>query len=536
MRIFRAPPRLYTRAVSTADDLSPLRLLRRNVLGIYGVYGAAIISGLFVTPIVLASLGTEAYGIWSFIGSAAILLNLLDFGLAPSIIRFGAEYRGRRAREETDALASVGLAVYGAIGLVTAAIGVGLAWLVPVMVSAPTELVWPARFATLLVVAGLAARFPLGLVSNLMLAQQRFDIVNLGNLLSIVLYSALIAAVLSQTGGLVILAVFALIATVVRLAFPLLWLRRELPDLRLSRSFITGERLRRLTSFSIDNFFLHVAGKVVFSMDVIVVGVLLGAGATGLYGIPARLFALAAGISMAGTSLLLPALSELHGADDEARQGRLFLTSLRAATACVLVVGLPFVFIPDLILRAWVGWRFSEPAWVLGLLGTALLLHQPVQVTTQYLIARAQQRTLSRVLLVVVAVNLILSVVLAKLVGLWGVAASTVITEAAAAVIVIPRLVVRASGIRARALATASLLPAVPAMCIAVPVFVGLARVLDFTTLPRLAVLGVSWVVLSCAAVWRFGFAPSERSALRREISPERRRPNAASYGEEQPG
>jgi O-antigen/teichoic acid export membrane protein len=521
--------------VSTTADLSPLRLLRRNVLGIYGVYGAAVISGLFVTPIVLASLGTEAYGIWSFIGSAAIFLNLLDFGLAPSIIRFGAEYRGRQAREETDALASVGLAVYGAIGVVTAAAGIGLAWLVPVAVSAPAELVWPARAAALLVVAGIAARFPLGLVSNLLLAQQRFDIVNLGNLLSIVLYSALVAAILSQTGGLVVLAVFALTATVLRLAFPLPWLRRELPDLRLSRSLITGERLRRLTSFSIDNFFLHVAGKVVFSTDVIVVGVLLGARAAGLYGIPARLFALAAGISMAGTNVLLPALSELHGAEDEARQRRLFLASLRAATACVLVVALPFVFIPDLILRAWVSWRFSEPAWVLGLLGIALLLHQPVQVATQYLIARAQQRTLSRVLLAVVAVNLILSVVLAKLVGLWGVAASTVVTEAAAAVIVIPRLVARASGIPARALATASLLPLVPALCVAVPVFLGLARLLAFTTLLRLAVLGILWVVLSCAAIWRFGFAPSERSALGREILPVRRRSNATSHGGELP-
>ena len=46
-----------------------MRLFRRNVLGVYAVYAAAIVSGLVVTPIVLHSLGTETFGIWSFIAA-----------------------------------------------------------------------------------------------------------------------------------------------------------------------------------------------------------------------------------------------------------------------------------------------------------------------------------------------------------------------------------------------------------------------------------------------------------------------------------
>ena len=57
-------------------------------------------------------LGTEAFGIWSFIGSITLHLMVLDFGVGPSIIRFAAEARGRRLAEDTNALASVGLALY----------------------------------------------------------------------------------------------------------------------------------------------------------------------------------------------------------------------------------------------------------------------------------------------------------------------------------------------------------------------------------------------------------------------------------------
>ena len=73
-----------------------MRLFRRNVLGTYAVYAAAIVSGLLVTPITLHALGDEAFGIWAFIGSITIYLSVLDLGVGPSIIRFAAEARGRQ--------------------------------------------------------------------------------------------------------------------------------------------------------------------------------------------------------------------------------------------------------------------------------------------------------------------------------------------------------------------------------------------------------------------------------------------------------
>ena len=108
-----------------------MRFFRRNALGIYATYGAAIVSGLVVTPIVLHELGTEGFGVWSFIGSITVYLMVLDFGVGPSIIRFAAEARGRRSPEDTNALASVGLALYGVIGAVTLPVGLVVAWLVP---------------------------------------------------------------------------------------------------------------------------------------------------------------------------------------------------------------------------------------------------------------------------------------------------------------------------------------------------------------------------------------------------------------------
>ena len=65
-----------------------------------------------------------------------------------------------------------------------------LAWLVPELITTPDDLVWPARIATLLLVLSIAARFPLGLFNNLLVAQQRFDLLNLANFVGTVLYAA----------------------------------------------------------------------------------------------------------------------------------------------------------------------------------------------------------------------------------------------------------------------------------------------------------------------------------------------------------
>ena len=491
-----------------------MRLLRRNLLGVYGVYAVSIVSGLVVTPVVIHAIGDTEFGLWSFIGSLVIYLALLDLGVGPSIVRFGAEYRGRRSPEETSALASTGLVIYAVVGVVTIPVGFALAYFVPVLIELPEELEWPARLATGLLVLAAAARFPLGLFTNLLIAQQRWDVTNLGNGLSILLYAVAVVALLPWTGGVVLLAALALGAALVRLCVPLLWVRKELPGLRFSRSLVSRERLRGLLVFSWHNFLLHVSSKVVFSADVIVVGVLLGPVAAAFYALPAKLFALAFGLGSAATNLVYPAFAELEGADERDRQRRLLLTGLRAGAGLTLVLALPLLLIPDQLLQAWVGPGYDDSVPVLALLACVLVVHQPLYFVTQFLVARGRQQRLALVLTGTVAVNVVLSVALAELVGIWGVALSTLVTDVAALAYVLPALVAPAAGVRARELVLAWARPLLPALAAAAVVLVGAARLAEPETLLGLAPLGALWALAAGLALWRFGLPPEERAAI----------------------
>jgi O-antigen/teichoic acid export membrane protein len=495
-----------------------MRLLRRNTLGAYAVYAAAIVSGLVVTPVVIHSIGTPAFGVWSFIGSVTIYISVLDFGVGPSVVRFAAEAHGRRAPDDLNEIASTGLAMYAVIGAVTLPVGLVLAWIVPLAVGAPHNLVWDARIATLLVVVALALRFPLGLFNNLLVSRQRWDLQNLANFVSMVLYASLVGLLVPRWGGLVLLGALTFGATLLRLALPLAWLRRELPELRIARRFVTRARLRALTAFSSSNFLVHIAQKVVFSTDVIVVGIVLGSASSGVYSVPAKLFALVFGLGTAATSLMFPAFAELGGAGDAGGQRRLLLIGLRAGTALMLMVALPLLLIPDLLIHAWIGGGFHDSYAVMAILAGVLLVHQPIYVLTQFLIAVGRQRSIAIVSITTTLANIALSFLLAWTWGIWGVAVSTLATDLVALAWIVPRIAAPAASIPARTLARAVMRPFVPAAVAAAVVLVGVARFWEPRTLLTLAPLGALWAIVAAATVWRFGLAAHERAQFSREF------------------
>lgn len=494
-----------------------MRLLRRNVILIYGVYAATLASGLVVTPIIVGALGTEQFGIWALIGSILGFIGLLDLGIGPSVIRFAAEQRGRGARDETSELTSTAFAIYLVLTLVTMALAVVLAWLLPLAVEISDQYVRAAQLAVVISIGTFVLRFPVGLFSYLLAGQQRYDVLNIGNLLGAVLYFGLAVAILYVAdGGLVALALISAAVTAFRLLLPLFWLRRELPELRLSRSLVTWRQARELLHFSSRNMLIQVASKVVFSTDVIVVGIVLGSVAAGVYGIPAKLFALAFGVGIASTTLLFPLLSELEGADDRGRQERYLLAGVRLGLAIVVAVGLPLVFLPDRFLEAWLPSDFdvSTSAPILAILMVSLLFAQPGHLLAQFLVARGRHGRLAVARLATVAVNLLLSIGLALWVGLWGVALATLVTEALSVTVVLPYLLRRESSASLPAMAAAWLRPVGLGALAAIPTLLALGRLLDVDTLVEFVAVGLCWLALYGALVWRFAMREPERRTI----------------------
>jgi O-antigen/teichoic acid export membrane protein len=182
------------------------------------------------------------------------------------------------------------------------------------------------------------------------------------------------------------------------------------------------------------------------------------------------------------------------------------------------MLAMPFLFIPDKIIHAWIGGGYSASTPVMILLGVVILIHAPIALFIQYLIARAHQKAIALTLLAATSLNVVLSVVLALTVGIWGVALSTVVTDLGALAIIVPRLVAPIAGVKPMELVRALGRPLLTGAVVAVPVLGLLGRAVPAHHLWELAPPGALWVVACGAALWRFGIGPSDRAAVRREF------------------
>ena len=460
-----------------------MRSTARNLASNYLAYAAAVLSGLVLTPVIIGAIGQEAYGAWAFIISLTTLLRLLDLGITPTVVRFTAFHRGRdsEAAGDVSALASASFTVYLLVGALSVAAGLVLAWLLPSMLTLSPDLVRPAQAAAVIAVVTLGTQAPLGLFGTLLKGAQRFDVPNTGALISILAYAALVLVVLTRHATLPVLATIAFVATLIRLLYPLLFIRRELPGLRLSRSLVSRAEVKSLLGFSWFAFIGHIGGKVLYSADLILIGMFLGARSVALYAVASRLFALASGVASTGTELLLPLQSELEGRAEHDRQQSFLISGIRASMCVGLLLALPLVVLPSWVITAWLGSGFEASVVPLALLGLAVAFAQPNAVLSQFLFARGRPVQLAIAQASLATVNLTLTACLLLTVGeIWVAALATLVVEALGAVFVLPLSLPRGPESRSAASRPGWLGPVTAGVLAAVPTLV-LARWLTDT-------------------------------------------------------
>ena len=76
----------------------------------------SICVGLVYAPFMMRTLGQSEYGLYAQIGSVAAYLNILDMGLANTLVRYTARNRAVGSKRQEAELNGLFLAMYSVIG------------------------------------------------------------------------------------------------------------------------------------------------------------------------------------------------------------------------------------------------------------------------------------------------------------------------------------------------------------------------------------------------------------------------------------
>jgi O-antigen/teichoic acid export membrane protein len=342
-------------------------------------------SRIFLTPLILAKIGLEGYGIWALLFSVAGPINTVGASFGLAYAKFTAEYEGRRDYTGLNQLLGSAILLIGGFALVAMTV----VWLAraPILgvLGVPEATRGDAGQALMLVGVTIVLQLSVGCVTQVAAGFQRTDLRYKAIILSSVIYFTGAIVLLQRGWGLVGLGVSYLAGEAVGIGFCWLACRQLCPPLRLSPLRATREGMRRVLSlggrFQL-LFFLTQTSSVGFNM---LVSALLGPASLGTYNLALQLIRLGETGASAVLAPMMPAFASLYYRGKRQRADVLYLHGSRLLFAVTLVsLGFLTVF-ADEVLIAWTNQEHPLAAWTLRVTAVSFLVKQLTGMGTQSL-------------------------------------------------------------------------------------------------------------------------------------------------------
>lgn len=493
-----------------ADGRGEARLLASGALVQQIAQASGLLALLVIVTVLARGLTVAELGAYGLTASLAGYLLVLRNSVASSAVRAmaGAVGRGEMAR-----VYSAAVVLYAVVGLAT-----GVLIAVVAFVFSVTILSGALATDALVGGVGLGALTAVGIAASVNLdalrAERRFvraaslEIVAVATylvlMLALILGDVDLAAVIAASGALPLLS--GVLAAVV--------LRRGGAPLRFDRTGVTRERAMLIVPTAGWLLVLELSNLVMYSFDRVLLGAFGSARTVGLYEGPVRAHNLLYALNGALAVPTVPTASRYVATGDERRLRELALRGSRYTLALIVPLVVTLMALAEPLIGVWLGDRYTGGATALTILVSYWLLFGALVVTPGFLVGAGRAREAARIVMVVAAANVALSLILTPWLGLEGPAIGTAVPFVLAYPLLL-RLGLGASGASLRDLARQALVPAYALGAVLAAALVVVRVALDPTSLAAV----VATLALGPLAYWlcfyRLVLAASERSLVR---------------------
>jgi O-antigen/teichoic acid export membrane protein len=398
--------------------------------------GLAIFVTVISVPLTIGYLGSERYGAWVTIVSVLTFLSITDFGLAASLTNALGKAQAEGAHDLGQRLVSSALFMLSLIALAVLIAGNALApriaaLLFPNLESpvARAEIV-PAVMIALSI---FALNLPLLVSSRVLAAHQESALTNLWNFAGSLGNLPALLVVIWFRGGLPWLVFgcfgFGLAANIAcagwLFGFHKPWLR---PNLGVVDSALVRSLFCDGWKFSV----IGVGWMINWQTDNMVIAHFLGAAQVTPYAVTFSLFAIASGLQTLAYPNLWPAYTEAYAQGDYEWVRKTLRSNFKFSFfTAIAIVGFLTIFGSGII-RLWAGSAAVPPFSVIIWMALWRLMLSTLLVGSCLLNATGHLKGMTIYGTVTAVLNLTLSILLAKIYGITGVIAGTVIAFALA--------------------------------------------------------------------------------------------------------
>jgi|SRR5215813_1745590 len=404
---------------------------------------AGTLSSLFLLPFIVHHLGARVYGFWSLAMTFVGYYGLLDFGLSSAVAQYIGTAIGRKDSAECTAVFNTALRVQSVIGGIALLVTAVLAAATPWFCHDPAD---GAVFWRVISVLGVTTSlgFPARVYGAALEAEYRFDIQSWLAIFGLALRTGLSVLVILKGGGLLALS-WVTLASNLTVAVLQIWFSwREIPWARIQRSTLGKSRLRSMFGYSAFTSVAMVADTLRFQIDPVLISAFIGLAAVTHYRVASVFTKYYVELIVAVVGIFSPMLSRLHGAGDRIGLERVFFFATKVSLFGSVFIGMALVSWGKPFIARWMGYEYKDAYWPLVTLAMAAFLDVAQNPSIGLLYATFRHRFYTYMNVTEGLVNLLFSLILAKPLGILGVAMGTLIGAISVRLIIQPWWVCKA--------------------------------------------------------------------------------------------
>lgn len=447
------------------------------------------------------------------VGSFSGYLGLFDFGIGFAVVRFVARYQKMGDVRSRNEIIATAFYVAMILALLVMAVTVFIMLNAASYFDIPSDLIASTQGVILLIGLSIAIGFPLSIFSEALAGGlYRFDLFNIISFLMAIFRTVLTVILLESGSGLTGLGVAALSASIIGYLWRLRMLRKLLPDLSIRPRLVSRRVIQKIGNYSFFSFILVLSGRIAFYSDSFIVGFFKGIEAVAVFGIASKLVEYLRQLTFTLTRLFSPVASRLDPDTDKQELKRIFFDGSRLNLLFSLPLSLILYFWGGALIRIWVGSDFSYSVVILQVLLIGHLASFTQAISGEILLGVGRHQTFALFSIAGAIVNIILSIILVKKIGLLGVAWGTTLPLILISIIYLPVAAIRLVETTLGYYLREAILPAVLSSLVpGIFIFIVVDKISNYIDLVYLLVIfGLMYVPLA----WFIGLKKFERDKI----------------------
>lgn len=409
----------------------------KNVGTTWFSLGVNVVASIILTPLILHHLGDEGYGLWALVFSFAGYFNIFDFGLRSAVVRYVSRFYAMRDYEQLTRYINTILFVFTCISIFLLLGTLVVSWYVASIFHISPGLRTSSRLLFLMVGCMFALEFPLDVFPGVLAGIQEFWWEYMIKAVAGVLRLILIVIVLDRGLGIVSISLVAVGLSAATFIACIIICYRRLP-LRFFPRFSNFATLREILGYSTTTFSSIVAGGLTSTAGNTIIGMFLTTAAITPFAIANKFIQYTNRIIQSSSQIFTPMSSHFDATGELGRLQRVFIVGNRACAFLAFPACVGMLMLGRSAIEVWVGAKYGWCYGLLAILVVPYTLQFAQLASPKILYGMARHLTLGKARLIEAAANIVLSVVLLRYYGIWGVALGAAIPKFCACVFFLP--------------------------------------------------------------------------------------------------